>query len=112
MLQGNIPGTLVRWMLVKNPDNIVTADATSMWSNTITPTAGAQIIRKFCLSAGALIINSSSQIGRLNVFIRKKAMGRIGHLNQGDTLQLWIHNGHATQGITLLGVGRITTRDA
>lgn len=102
-------GVRYKWILLKNPDNDYTADVPTRFLEQ-TDDINARHFRKHILAMGWLNTNSNTDAPRFKVFIRRSALRRVQFLHDGDDIQLWIHNTHATSSGALFLWGRLTTK--
>lgn len=96
-LQGYVRGAVaspcnIRWMLVKNPDQDITAATfMSSWHNSDDSTA-AREVRANILAKGIWGTNESSGISRANIFVRRNTLRRLGSLRENDRITLILAN--------------------
>lgn len=103
-------GTHFTWMLFKNPNAVIsTVNPPDLWNNA--PTAQMQLLRKNCIAAGQFTVLATNLGGRVPVFIKRKALARIGQLHEDDTFLLAIDNSHATVDGTFSGTMTITVAE-
>lgn len=81
--------TMIRWYLYKKPDGEslrTTLAGVAFNSSDDTPTE--RELRKYNIAKGMLVLNPSSAIGNLRVFVSKSAMARISPFRENDRLTL------------------------
>lgn len=102
----------LRWLLYKMPDGEVListlADA-NFHSSDDSPTQ--RELRGLTLAKGILMTNASSGVNRLQVFIKRETLKRLGRMRENDRLRLTIAaNAAATTQAAVSGMGTIYTR--
>jgi len=87
-----------RWILYKSPDGDLTI--TSLANNTnfhdSNDSTTNREVRAQTIAKGFLISNASSNVNRVPVFVRRKALKRIQSFREGDILKLAIATNSAT----------------
>lgn len=113
LLRGSVNDPLtIRWMLWKAPDgealitNMVDAN---FHSSNDTPTN--RELRKNTLAKGMLLTNNSSGVSRLNVFVKRQTLKRLGSLRENDIIRMTLcANAAATTQATVSGFGTLYCR--
>lgn len=102
----------IRWMLEKQPDGEALhtgLDDTIFHSSNDTPTN--REIRKNTLAKGIVLSNLSSGVSRLNVFVRRTTMKRLGALRENDRWRLLLTmNTSVTTQPKVFGIGQLYVR--
>lgn len=110
MLHGMSANQIVRWMLVKDVDNegAVTNLTDTFFHNTNdTPTD--RELRARTLAKG-FVIGTDKTGQRLNLFIRRNTLKRLGNLRENDRLELILASSTSDTGAKLTGFGTIYIR--
>lgn len=103
---------IIEWILYKDPDNALTAatDISTLYTQDVT--ASNKTLRKMTLAAGHLIMDSNHGTPEIRVNITRKALRRIGPIQDNDVLRMVFTMTSAGGNATLYGRGRIITRQA
>lgn len=115
-MQLNIRGSvttppIVRWMLCKNPDGDYTAGNFMTAFQSAADDATTREIRGLTLAKGMVMLNESSGVSRLPVFVRRATLKRLGSLRENDRLELVLAcSGAPATNPTLSGFGQIYCR--
>lgn len=99
------PG-VIRWMLVKNTDNDRTAsDWMTAFHNSSDDSASREA-RALIYAKGMMLVNESSGVTPIRVFIKNKTLKRLSSFRENDRLDLVLGNSNApSTNPTLHGFG-------
>lgn len=104
-------GEVLEWILYKDPDSILGATVGIGTLYTQDKTANGIIIRKNALAAGHVIVDATSRsVQPITVNIPRKALRRIGPMQDGDALRMVFTLTAAASNGDLYGRGRIIFR--
>lgn len=104
---------IVEWVLMKNPDNdLSTAESSIAALYTQDVSAETRTIRKNAIAAGHFIMDSNHGTPEVRVNVSRKALARVGPIQDTDRLNMVFTMTAATGNTTLYGRGRIITRQA
>lgn len=98
-----------RWILAKSPDNDIAGTAFNSDFHSSNDAQNSREIRKNIIAKGLFTSNASSNVNRVPVFVRKKALARISPLREGDVLRFVISQNSGTAA-SLHGFGTIWVR--
>lgn len=113
MIRGTTDDELtLRWMLYKCPDgeSLISSlqDSNFHSSNDI---QNNRELRKMTLAKGMFLTNTSSGVNRMNVFVRRATLKRLGSLRENDIIRLQIAaNSAATVQALVYGFGTLYVR--
>lgn len=110
MAHGFGAGSVLRWMLAKEPDGetIVTNLATQF--HTSNDTQNEREVRKMTIAKGMLFVNASNLAANINVRVSKSALQRISPLRENDQIMFHIAKDSTGTTGTLSGFGTIYLR--
>lgn len=104
-------GEVLEWILYKDPDAILTATTGIGTLYTQDKTANGLILRKNTLAAGHVIVDATSRsVQPITVNIPRKALRRIGPMQENDVLRMVFTLTAAASNGDLYGRGRIIFR--
>lgn len=101
-------GESCEFLLFKNPDNGVAATPTLLFTNDVTP--NNLVIRKNTLKYARVFWTTSGDRKTLKLFVKRKALMRIGRMRDNDRLQLISVASAAAGNVNASCYGTITTR--
>lgn len=104
-------GTLVEWMLWKNPDQLLNSgsiEPSSIFNNDVD--ANSIVLRKYCLAYGYFRNTASKESKTQHIRISRAALGRSSRMRENDQLGLSILC--AGSNVTLDYIGRIWTLES
>lgn len=104
-------GEVLEWVLYKDPDAVLTSSVGISTLYTQDKTANGIILRKNTLAAGHVIVDATSRsVQPIIVNIPRKALRRIGPMQENDVLRMVFTLTAAASNADLYGRGRIKFR--
>lgn len=103
---------LVEWILFKNRDGVIAAGTGIGTLYTQDLTATGRFLRKDTIAAGHTIFDSNHATPEIRINIPRKALRRLGPMQENDKLMMCFTHTAAAGNSTLYGRGRIITRQA
>lgn len=79
---------VIRWVLFKSPDNDITAQSMMDNFHNSDESTTARERRQNMLSKGYFLLNKSSGVSNLRIFVRKQTLRRLGKLKENDRIYL------------------------
>lgn len=109
-IQHTTAGTQFELMLLKDINqNLGALNPSSLFANSAS--SAERELRKMTLAYKAIFIPTDKLEKNIRLFVRRKALQRIGQIHEDDDLSLAIFNHHASTNGSLQGYGRITVAE-
>lgn len=104
------PG-VIRWMLCKNVDGERAAADFMTFFHSSNDTNPAREVRGLTLAKGFIMVNESSGVTSMRIFVKRQTLKRLGSLRENDTIVLVLANSNApATNPTLSGFGTLYCR--
>lgn len=102
--------TYIRWLLYKMPDgeSLITGLGSSFHSSDDTPTF--REARKYTMAKGHLVLNPSTAVQQMRVFVSKGALKRVSPMRENDRIRLVIAKAAEGTTCTVAGFGNLYVR--
>jgi len=111
---GDLSGEICEWVLLKDPDGALSAAGGANMATLYTQdvTTLTKMIRKNAIAADQIVFSTNVDNPRMRINLSRKALRRIGPMQENDTLRIAFTMTPASANATLYGRGRIITRQA